>query len=80
MGWNDHVCYVEMRCKKCGAESDWEFWDEVGRQRYVGGVGELVGQDATRHGKCPECGSSDGEEIEHDEDMEAYLHALEKDD
>jgi len=27
-----------MECKNCGAVSDWEFWDEVGRQRYVGGV------------------------------------------
>jgi len=68
MGWNDHVCYVEMECKECGEVDDWEFWDDVGRQRYVGRIGEIVGQDATKHGKCPACGSTNGVEVEDDED------------
>jgi hypothetical protein len=68
MGWNDHVVFIEMRCKKCGVIDDWEFWDEVGRMRYVGAVGKLVNQDATRHGKCPECGSSEGEQTNEDDD------------
>ena len=80
MGWNDHVCFVEMECKKCGAVSDWEFWDDVALQRYSGGLDKKLGHDATKHGKCPDCGSTDGVEVEHDEDMEAYLHALEKND
>jgi len=66
MGWNDHVSYREMRCLECGAVSDWEFWDEVGRMRYVGRLGALVGQDATKHGKCPECGSTEGSDMDED--------------
>jgi hypothetical protein len=70
MGWNDHVEFIEMRCKKCGEVSDWEFWDDVGRMRYVGAVGKLVNQDATKHGRCPECGSSEGKPTEEDEEDE----------
>jgi len=61
MGWNDHVEYVEMECLECGETDDWEFWDAIGRERYVGGVGALVGQDATKSGKCPHCGSTRGQ-------------------
>jgi Zn finger protein HypA/HybF involved in hydrogenase expression len=68
MGWNDHVVYCEMRCAQCGAVSDWEFWDRAGRERYIGSVGKLVGQDATRHGKCPKCGSNKGEATPGDDD------------
>jgi hypothetical protein len=67
MGWNDHVSHIETQCLKCGIASEWEYWDEVGRQRYVGRIGEMVGQDATRSGRCPHCGSTEGEVID-DED------------
>ena len=60
MGWNDHVEFREMECAKCGAVSDWEFWDDVGKQRYIGNIGVLLGVDAGKHGKCPDCGSTQG--------------------
>lgn len=63
MGWNDHVSYIEMECLKCGAISDWEFWSDVGQQRYVGRIGELVGQDASKSGRCPDCGSTRGRRV-----------------
>ena len=68
MGWNDHVEFIEVRCKQCGTISDWEFWDEIGRERYVGKIGQMLGVDATRSGKCPQCGSSEGEQIEEEDD------------
>jgi hypothetical protein len=40
MGWNDHVEYFETECLDCGEISNWEYWDEVGKQRYVGGIAE----------------------------------------
>lgn len=67
MGWNDHVEVFETECLDCGAVDDWEYWDEVGRERYVGPVGELLGQDATKSGKCPHCGSSRGKIIDDDD-------------
>lgn len=60
MGWNDHVDFVETECLECGAIDDWEYWSETGKARYVGAIGEMVGQDATRSGKCPHCGSTRG--------------------
>ena len=45
MGWNDHVEFIETRCLKCGEIDDWEYWDEVGRMRYVGSIGEMFGSD-----------------------------------
>ena len=67
MGWNDHVEYLETECLDCGQVDDWEYWDEVGKQRYVGGVGALLGQDATKSNKCPHCGSTKGRIVEEDE-------------
>ena len=67
MGWNDHVEYRETQCLKCGVVDDWEYWDVVGRQRYVGAIGEMVGQDATKSGKCPHCGASEGDILADDE-------------
>ena len=60
MGWNDHVDFVEVECRECGEINAWTFWDEVGKQRYVGAVGQLIGQDATIPPHCPACGSTDG--------------------
>ena len=67
MGWNDHVAYVETECQECGEVDTWEYWDDVGKERYVGSIGALVNQDATKSGKCPNCGSSKGRIIEDDE-------------
>ena len=67
MGWNDHVEYIETECLKCGEIDDWEHWDEVGKQRYVGAVGELVNQDATKSDRCPHCGSTRGRVIPEEE-------------
>lgn len=68
MGWNDHVEFVEVECQTCGVVDTWEFWSDVGKGRYVGAVGKLVGQDATKSGKCPHCGSTDGRELDDDKD------------
>jgi Zn finger protein HypA/HybF involved in hydrogenase expression len=67
MGWNDHVESLETECLTCGAVDDWDYWDAVGQQRYVGAIGELVGQDASKSGKCPHCGSASGRIVEDDE-------------
>jgi hypothetical protein len=68
MGWNDHVEFIETRCLDCGEVDDWEYWDEIGRLRYVGRIGEMLNVNATRSGKCPHCGSTRGE-IEEQEDI-----------
>lgn len=68
MGWNDHVEFLQTRCLQCEEVDDWEYWDEVGQARYVGRIGEIVGQDATKSGRCPHCGSTKGEIIDEDED------------
>jgi NAD-dependent SIR2 family protein deacetylase len=60
MGWNDHVEFYETECLKCGEVYEWEYWDDVAKQRYVGRVGELLNVDANKSGKCPHCGSTDG--------------------
>ena len=67
MGWNDHVEFIETECLDCGAVTAWEYWSETGRQRYIGAIGELLHVDATRHGKCPECGSTNGAMVGDDE-------------
>lgn len=67
MGWLKHVEYEERICRNCGEQDTWEFWDVVGRERYVGAVGKLLNQDASRHGRCPHCGSLDGVEVEAEE-------------
>jgi hypothetical protein len=64
MGWNDHVEFIETQCLDCGEVDDWEYWDCVGRERYVGAVGKLLNVDATRSGKCPHCRSSRGQVVE----------------
>jgi len=71
MGWNDHVDYVETECHECGATDQWEYWDAVGQHRYVGRIGALVGKDATKHGKCPHCGSTRGTTVE-EIDLDPY--------
>ena len=63
MGWNDHVEFLETECLDCGAVSNWEYWDDVGRSRYVGEIGKMLNVDATRHAKCPDCGSTNGKVI-----------------
>lgn len=67
MGWNDHVESLETECLDCGEIDDWEYWDEVGRARYSGTIGKKLGVDANRHGKCPNCGSTNGKIIENEE-------------
>jgi Zn finger protein HypA/HybF involved in hydrogenase expression len=67
MGWNDHVEYYETECLDCGEIQAWPYWDEEGKARYVGAVGALVNQDATKSGKCPSCGSSNGQMVDEDE-------------
>jgi Zn finger protein HypA/HybF involved in hydrogenase expression len=67
MGWNDHVSFIETECLQCGLVSEWEYWDEVGKQRYVGAIGEMVGQDASKPPSCPDCGSTEGQIAEGDE-------------
>lgn len=66
MGWNDHVTFVETECLDCGVVSDWEHWDAVGQSRYVGTVGEFLGVNTERSGKCPNCGSDNGQVVEED--------------
>ncbi len=68
MGWNDHVQVIETECLDCGQIDDWEYWDEVGRERYIGSVGALVGQDATKSHKCPHCGSTNGKVIDEEDE------------
>jgi hypothetical protein len=67
MGWNDHVNFVEMYCESCGVTAEWEIWNEVALARYSGKLGEMLGIDAERSGKCPHCGSDDGTEVTDDE-------------
>lgn len=67
MGWNDHMEVRETECLDCGVTDDWEYWDATGQARYVGRIGEMLGVDATRSGKCPHCGSTNGQ-IAEDED------------
>jgi hypothetical protein len=67
MGWNDHVSFEETECLACGAVSTWEYWDEVGKQRYVGRIGQLLNVDAGKSGKCPDCGSTRGRILGEDE-------------
>jgi hypothetical protein len=68
MGWNDHVSFIETQCLKCDVVSEWEYWDEIGQRRYVGAIGAMVGRDATKSGKCPHCGSTEGEVVEDDDE------------
>lgn len=68
MGWNDHVEFRETECLDCGQINDWEYWDEVGKRRYVGRIGQIVGQDATKSDKCPHCGSTNGKIVEEYDD------------
>jgi ribosomal protein S27E len=74
MGWNDHVDFVETECQDCGAVATWEFWNEVARARYGGAnkrLGEMLGHDMdTTDGKCPSCGSTNGEPVGDDEDWD----------
>jgi hypothetical protein len=68
MGANDHVCYEETECLNCGAVDDWEYWDEVGKQRYTGALGAMLGRHPENSGKCPECGSTCGRIVSDDVD------------
>jgi ribosomal protein S27AE len=61
MGWNDHVEFLETECLECGETDTWEYWDAVGKTRYVGAIGQMVGQDpANNDRRCPNCGSTKG--------------------
>lgn len=60
MGWNDHVEYLQTYCKDCGETDSWQYWDRVGRLRYADEMGQFLGVDVTKHGKCPNCGSTNG--------------------
>jgi Zn finger protein HypA/HybF involved in hydrogenase expression len=70
MGWNDHVEYLEMECQDCGVTDAWTYWDDVGKARYVGRIGEIVGQDASKPPHCPRCGSTNGKIEDDDEDAD----------
>ena len=71
MGWNDHVEFVPMQCRKCGTVADWEYWDEVAKRRYVGAIGDKLGRDVAKSDRCPHCGSAEGDPVE-DEDREGW--------
>ena len=60
MGWNDHVSFEDTECLDCGEIDTWEYWDDVGKQRYLGAIGQLLNVDANKSGKCPACGSTRG--------------------
>ena len=74
MGWNDHVEMVEMKCLSCGEIDSWWIWDDTGKARYTGGLGEMLGVDPTRGDKCPHCGSTRG--VVYDEDSDDYWDVL----
>jgi hypothetical protein len=67
MGWNDHVDMVEMQCLACGVVDVWEQWDDVAKQRYGGPLGQKLGHDVARSGRCPACGSTRGVSVEDDD-------------
>ena len=68
MGHNDHVEYEEMECLSCGAIDIWEFWDDVGRARYTGRIGEMLNVDPEHNDRrCPHCGSTKGKLVEEDD-------------
>ena len=67
MGWNDHVEFIETECLDCGVTDTWEYWDAVGKARYVGQIGQLLNVDAGRSGKCPNCGSVRGRPVDEDD-------------
>jgi hypothetical protein len=64
MGWNDHMSIAETQCLTCGVVDDWEYWDATGVARYSGKMGEMLGVDPSKSGKCPHCGSTKGEALE----------------
>jgi hypothetical protein len=68
MGWNDHVERHETECLDCGEINTWEYWDAVGQQRYVGRIGEMLGVNADRSGKCLHCGSVNGQLVGDDDE------------
>jgi hypothetical protein len=67
MGWNDHMQVYETECLACGEVEDWEYWDEVGVDRYGGLIGRKLGVDSSKSGRCPHCGSTKGEIVEDDD-------------
>lgn len=67
MGWNDHVDFIEMECAQCGQVDTWEFWSDVAKARYGGQnkpLGDFLGRDENKSGRCPHCGSTDGKSVE----------------
>jgi hypothetical protein len=66
MGWNDHVECFEVECQRCGIVDTWQIWDDVGKARYVGPIGELVNVDVSKSEKCPHCSSTNGRLIDSD--------------
>jgi len=66
MGWNDHVDFIETECLQCGVVAVWEHWNEIAKARYGGELGRKLGHDVANSGKCPHCGSIEGEVVEED--------------
>jgi hypothetical protein len=64
MGWNDHVEFIETECLACGVIDTWEYWDAVGKARYVGQIGQMLNVDPHKSGKCPACGSARGRQVD----------------
>jgi len=74
MGWNDHVDTVERRCLDCDHVGEWWVWDDTGKARYTGPLGEMLGVDPSKGGKCPNCGSTNG--VDFDEDSDEYWDVM----
>ena len=68
MGWNDHLESILTECQGCGEVSYWDYWDEVGLQRYGGdtAVGQMLGTNA-KQPECPFCGSRAGIVVDEDD-------------
>lgn len=64
MGWHKHVDFVEMQCLECSEVDTWEFWDDVAMARYGGDLGEKLGHNVGKANRCPNCGSTRGEQCD----------------
>jgi Zn finger protein HypA/HybF involved in hydrogenase expression len=67
MGWNDHMQVCETECLDCGEVDVWEYWDDVGVDRYSGSIGQKLNVDPSKSGRCPHCGSTRGKIVEGDD-------------
>ena len=66
MGWNDHIEFIETECMACGETDTWQYWNKVALARYGGPLGVKLGLDASKDGRCPYCGSTDGKQVDPD--------------